>query len=219
MPSNVAGVRPRSRRPSPRERLLKAADELFYAEGINSVGIDRVIERADVARASLYSTFGSKDELIRGYLEHRMEISKEKLRAAAEAHADPREALLSVFSVQAATFARPGYQGCAFNRATAEASPGTAAYEVPRTYRRWLHGFFAGLAAAAGAPEPDLLASQIQLLYDGAMLAASVDGNAGVTAPSRAAAEALLDAALTGASSGRHRKQEQAEPVGSGVHI
>lgn len=219
MPSNVAGVRPRSRRPSPRERLLKAADELFYAEGINSVGIDRVIERADVARASLYSTFGSKDELIRGYLEHRMEISKEKLRAAAEAHADPREALLSVFGVQAATFARPGYQGCAFNRATAEASPGTAAYEVPRTYRRWLHGFFAGLAAAAGAPEPDLLASQIQLLYDGAMLAASLDGNAGVTAAARAAAEALLDAALTGASSGRHRKQEQAEPVGSGVHI
>ena len=219
MPSNVAGVRPRSRRPSPRERLLKAADELFYAEGINSVGIDRVIERADVARASLYSTFGSKDELIRGYLEHRMEISKDKLRAAAEAHADPREALLSVFGVQAATFARPGYQGCAFNRATAEASPGTAAYEVPRAYRRWLHDFFAGLAAAAGAPEPDLLASQIQLLYDGAMLAASLDGNAGVTAAARAAAEALLDAALTGASSGRHRKQEQAEPVGSGVHI
>ena len=219
MPSNVAGVLPRSRRPSPRERLLKAADELFYAEGINSVGIDRVIERADVARASLYSTFGSKDELIRGYLKRRMEISKERLRAAADAHADPREALLSVFGVQAATFARPGYQGCAFNRATAEASPGTAAYEVPRAYRRWLHDFFAGLAAAAGAPEPDLLASQIQLLYDGAMLAASVDGNAGVTAASRAAAEALLDAALTRASSGRHRKQEQAEPVGSGVHI
>ena len=69
MPSDVAGTRARSRRPSPRERLLKAADELFYAEGINSVGIDRVIERADVARASLYSTFGSKDELIRAYLE------------------------------------------------------------------------------------------------------------------------------------------------------
>ena len=219
MPSNVAGVRPRSRRPSPRERLLKAADELFYAEGINSVGIDRIIERADVARASLYSTFGSKDELIRGYLERRAEISKERLRAAAEAHADPREALLSVFGVQAATFARPGYQGCAFNRATAEASPGAAAYEVPRAYRRWLRDFFAGLAAAAGAPEPDLLARQFQLLYDGANLAASLDGSAGVTAASRAAAEALLDAALTRASSGRHRKQEQAEPAGSGVHI
>jgi AcrR family transcriptional regulator len=214
MPSSVAGVRPRSRRPSPRERLLKAADELFYAEGINSVGIDRIIERADVARASLYSTFGSKDELIRGYLEHRMEVSKERLRVAAEAHADPREAILSAFGVQAATFARPGYQGCAFTRATAEASPGSAAYEVPRAYRRWLHDFFAGLAAAAGAPEPGLLARQIQLLYDGAMLAASLDGHAGVAAASRAAAEALLDAALTGTSSGRHRKQEQAGAAG-----
>ena len=157
MPSDVAGVRARSRRPSPRERLLKAADELFYAEGINSVGIDRVIERADVARASLYSTFGSKDELIRAYLEQRMEITKARLRAAAEAHDDPREALLSVFGVQAANFARPGFQGCAFNRASAEAPPGSAAYEVPRAYRRWLHDFLRDLAAAAGAPDPDLV--------------------------------------------------------------
>jgi len=215
MPSDVAGVRPRSRRPVPRERLLKAADELFYAEGINSVGIDRVIERADVARASLYSTFGSKDGLIRGYLERRMEILTERLRAAAEAQADPREALLSVFGVQAATFARPGFQGCAFNRAAAEAAPGSAAYEVPRAYRRWLRDFLAGLAAAAGAPDPDLLASQMQLLYDGAMLAASLDGNAGVSAAARAAAETLLDATLTRASSGRHRRQEQEQAVTS----
>ena len=214
MPSDVAGAR--SRRPSPRERLLKAADELFYAEGVHSVGIDRVLERADVARASLYSTFGSKDELIRAYLERRMEISRARLRAAVEEHADPRERLLSVFGVQAAVFARPGYHGCPFNRATAEAPPGSAAYEVPRAYRGWLHDFLRELAAAAGAPDPDLLASQIHLLYDGAMLAASLDGNAGITAASRAAAEALLDAALASRGSGRHRKQEQAElaPVG-----
>ena len=152
MPSDVAGAR--SRRPSPRERLLKAADELFYAEGVHSVGIDRVLERADVARASLYSTFGSKDELIRAYLERRMEISRARLRAAVEEHADPRERLLSVFGVQAAVFARPGYHGCPFNRATAEAQPGSAAYEVPRAYRGWLHDFLRELAAAAGAPIP-----------------------------------------------------------------
>jgi AcrR family transcriptional regulator len=220
MPSGVAGTRARSKRPSPRERLLKAADELFYAEGINTVGIDRVIDRADVARASLYSTFGSKDELIRGYLEHRMEILKARLRAAAEARDDPREALLSVFGVQAATFARPGFQGCAFNRASAEAPRGSAAYEVPRAYRQWLHEFLRDLAAATGAPDPDQLASQIHLLYDGAMLAASLDGNPGVAAASRSAAEVLLDAALLdaallrpavspGAGSGRHRKQDQ----------
>ncbi len=211
MPSDVAGAR--SRRPSPRERLLKAADELFYAEGVHSVGIDRLIERADVARASLYSAFGSKDELIRAYLEQRMEISKARLRAAVEAHGDPRERLLSVFGVQAAVFARPGYQGCPFNRATAEAQPGSAAYEVPRAYRAWLRDFLTELAAAAGAPDPGLLASQIHLLYDGAMLAAGLDGNAGVTAASRAAAEALLGATLASRGSGRHRKQEQAEPA------
>ena len=209
MPSDVAG---RSRRPSPRDRLLKAADELFYAEGLHSVGIDRVIARADVARASLYSTFGSKDELIRAYLEQRMEISKGRLRAAVEAHTDPRERLLSVFGVQAAVFARPGYQGCPFNRATAEAQRGSAAYEVPRAYRAWLRDLLRELAAAAGAPDPDLLASQIHLLYDGAMLAASLDGNAAITTASRAAGEALLDAALASRGSGRHRK----EPVGVG---
>jgi AcrR family transcriptional regulator len=215
MPSDAAGTRPRSRRPSPRERLLKAADELFYAEGINSVGIDRVIDRADVARASLYSTFGSKDELIRGYLEQRMEAHKARLRSAAEAHDNPRGALLSVFAVQAAMFARPGYQGCAFNRASAEAPAGSAAYEVPRAFRRWLHEFLRDLAAAAGVPDPDQLASQIHLLYDGANLAASLDGNADVTTTSRSAAEALIDAALSHASTGRHRKQDQAVPAAS----
>ena len=56
---------------SPRERLLQAASELFYAEGVQSVGIDRVIERAGVAKASLYSTFGSKEQLVCAYLDDR----------------------------------------------------------------------------------------------------------------------------------------------------
>ena len=56
---------------SARERLLRAADELFYEEGIHTVGIDRIIERAGVAKATLYSAFGSKDELVRAYLRER----------------------------------------------------------------------------------------------------------------------------------------------------
>jgi len=54
--------------PSARERLLAAADELFYEEGVCTVGVDRILKQAGVARASLYSTYGSKDELIRAYL-------------------------------------------------------------------------------------------------------------------------------------------------------
>jgi AcrR family transcriptional regulator len=198
MPGDVTGgaAVTRSRRPAPRERLLAAADELFYAEGVHTVGIDRVLERADVARASLYGTFGSKDELIRAYLERRMTIMQARLRTAAEAHDDPRERLLSVFDAQAATFAQPGYRGCAFNRASAEALPDSAAYEVPRTYRRWFRGFLADLAAGAGATDPGQLARQIHLVYDGAMTARSLDADADVTASAKAAAGVLLDAAL-----------------------
>ena len=70
MPS-ATSTDPATARRSPRERLLEAAGELFYAEGIQSVGIDRVIERAGVAKASLYSTFGSKEELVEAYLDER----------------------------------------------------------------------------------------------------------------------------------------------------
>ncbi len=195
---DATGARAGTRRPSPRARLLEAADELFYAEGVHTVGIDRVLERAGVARASLYGSFGSKDELIRAYLERRMEASQARLRAAAAGHGDPRERLLSVFDAQAATFAQPGYQGCAFNRASAEAQPDSAAYEVPRSYRRWFRGFLADLAAGAGAPDPGQLARQIHLLYDGAMTARSLDADTDVTASAKAAAAALLDAALAG---------------------
>jgi hypothetical protein len=82
-------------------------------------------------------------------------------------------------------------------RASAEAQPDTAAYELPRAYR-WIRGYLTELAAAAGAPDPDVLARQVHLLYDGAMTAASLDGDADVTASARAAAGTLLDAARRG---------------------
>jgi AcrR family transcriptional regulator len=196
--SGEAGARARTRRPSPRERLLEAADELFYADGVHTVGIDRILERADVARASLYGTFGSKEELIRAYLDRRMTRMQARLQAAADAYDDPRQRLLSVFDAQAVTFAQPGYRGCAFNRASAEAQPDSAAYEVPRAYRHWLRGYLTDLSAAAGAAEPDVLARQIHLLYDGAMTARSLDADPAVVASARAAATALLDVALPG---------------------
>jgi AcrR family transcriptional regulator len=196
--SGEAGARARTRRPSPRERLLEAADELFYADGVHTVGIDRILERADVARASLYGTFGSKEELIRAYLDRRMTRMQARLQAAADAYDDPRQRLLSVFDAQAVTFAQPGYRGCAFNRASAEARPDSAAYEVPRAYRHWLRGYLTDLSAATGVAEPDVLARQIHLLYDGAMTARSLDADADVTASARAAAAALLDTALKG---------------------
>src|SRR6187402_2551849 len=80
-----------------RERLLAAAGELFYEEGFNAVGIDRVIERAGVAKASLYDCFGSKEELIRAYLSERQQRREERIHTALAAYATPRERLLGMF--------------------------------------------------------------------------------------------------------------------------
>src|ERR1700684_4332700 len=86
-------------RRSARERLLAAADELFYADGVHTVGIDRVIERAGVAKATLYSAFGSKDELIRCYLTARHAARQERMTRKLARYDTPRARLLGVFDV------------------------------------------------------------------------------------------------------------------------
>src|SRR5271167_2579357 len=115
---------PKTVKRSPRERLLQAASELFYAEGVQSVGIDRVIERAGVAKASLYSTFGSKEGLVCAYLGARHDQALAGLRSAAAATQDPVDRILAVFDAQARLFRSPAFRGCAFTAAAAEAPPG-----------------------------------------------------------------------------------------------
>src|SRR4051812_16781169 len=98
-PSTARRDRSSAGRASARERLLAAADELFYEEGVHIVGIDRVIERAGVAKASLYSAFGSKDELIRAYLDRRHAVRRSRLNRAAAPCETPRERLLARFVI------------------------------------------------------------------------------------------------------------------------
>ena len=180
---------------SPRERLLEAANELFYAEGIQSVGIDRVIERAGVAKASLYSTFGSKEELVRAYLDERHARTLARLRAAAETVSDPREKILAVFDAQAKWMRRQDFRGCAFNAASAEAPAGGKVERATNAYREDLLVLFTELAQGVGARDPQVLARQLQLVYDGAGIAARADHDDSVVGPERAAAAALIDAA------------------------
>src|ERR1700742_4404753 len=108
---------------SARERLLAAAEELFYAEGINTVGIDRIIERAGVAKASLYDCFGSKEELIRSYLSARHELRQQRITEGLKRFSTPRDKLLGVFDVQSETFRSHNFRGCPFVRASAEVKP------------------------------------------------------------------------------------------------
>jgi len=185
-------------RPTARARLLAAANELFYQEGVNTVGIDRVIEKAGVAKATLYSAFGSKDELIRAYLSGRQEARRSQVTAAVAAGITPREQILGIFDSLGTSIAQPGYHGCAFVNASAEARPGSPITEVTDEQRTWMRSLFAELAAAAGAAGPEELSRRLMLLYDGAGIAARLDRDLGAAAAARDCAAVLIDAALAG---------------------
>jgi AcrR family transcriptional regulator len=188
--------RPAADRAPARERLLAAAGELFYEEGVHTVGIDRVIERAGVAKATLYNAFGSKDELIRAYLQARHAAAREgMMRELASRYRTPRERLVGVFEVQGLWFAEPGFRGCAFISASAEARPGSAVEEVADEYRAWVRSLFLDLAQEAGVTDPELLARQLVLLYDGAGISAWMDRDPTSAIAARTLAATLVDAA------------------------
>lgn len=180
---------------SARDRLLAAANELFYEEGIHTVGIDRVIERAGVAKASLYSTFGSKDELIRAYLRGRAEARQGRIERAMAAHTAPRDRILAVFDALDDAIQAPSYRGCAFINASAEgpraASPGR---QICDDTRHWLRAQITDLTAELGAADPTDLARQIVMIYDGALVGAAMDADRGAARYARAMAARLLDA-------------------------
>ena len=193
-------------RPSARERLLASANELFYEDGVHTVGIDRVIEHAGVAKGSLYNTFGSKDELIRAYLESRHASMEQRFGRALERYDSPRDRLLGVFDVQAELFSEPGYRGCAFARASAESHPGDLVEQATADYRAWVRSLFTRLAEEAGVPDAPGLAAQLHMLYDGSGLAARMDHDPSAAAAAGVAAAALLDAALAAPAPARRRR-------------
>jgi AcrR family transcriptional regulator len=178
-----------------RERLLAAANELFYAEGVHTVGIDRVIEKAGVAKASLYNTFGSKDELVRAYLQGRHARMTARITRHVEGRQAARAKLLAVFEAQAELFAEPEFRGCAFAMATAEAHSAVVD-QAADDYRAWVRSLLTGLAREAGAADPGLLGLQLHMLYDGASQSARMDHAPAAAGAARAAATVLLDAAL-----------------------
>jgi AcrR family transcriptional regulator len=167
-----------AKRLSARERLLAASDELFYRNGVHSTGIDAVIEKAGVAKGSLYYIFGGKDELVAAYLRGRLDTWQERVNAAQAGIDDPEEKILAVFDAIADEVSRPEFRGCPFVNAAAEAPAGKAQELAIKEYRRWVRESFLALAAETGVTEPAALADALILLYDGALATAEVSKTA-----------------------------------------
>jgi AcrR family transcriptional regulator len=182
---------------SVRERLLAAANELFYAEGIHTVGIDRILDHAGVAKASLYTTFGSKDGLVREYLVQRSEARKQRMTGWIANARTPRDKILAIFDGVIEQLKQPAFRGCAFVNATAEGPREGELRAVVQDLRDWVRDLFARLAEGAGARDPRHVADQLMLLYDGTLTTAALDRDPSGAQTARALAETLVDAATT----------------------
>ncbi len=184
-------------RASARERLLEAASELFYAEGVHTVGVDRIVAHAGVAKATLYTLFGSKEGLVRAYLTARHDRARERIsRELASPLRDPSREIARRLRGPGPLFVEPGFRGCAFVGANAEVTDGTSIKEVTESYRAWVWSLFLDLAREAGAADPERLAAQLVLLYDGAGISAWMDHDPDTAQTSKSVAATLIDAAM-----------------------
>src|ERR1700757_3957196 len=124
--------------PSPRERLLAACDELFYRDGVHSTGIDAIIEKAGVAKGSLYYIFGRKDELVAASLRGRHDSWRQRVEARQAGIDDPEQKTLAVFDAIADYVSLAEFCGCPFMNATAEAPVGESQQLANKEYRDWV---------------------------------------------------------------------------------
>jgi AcrR family transcriptional regulator len=183
-----------------RDRLLRTAAELFYREGINATGVDRVVEKSRVSKPTLYSHFRSKSRLVTAVLKQRHEQRVAELgQRVAEAGPDPYEQLLTVFTWLEQLHVHIASGGCAFLNAAAEIrDPQDPARVVIREEKRWFRELLTDLARRIGVRDPDRVGAELMLLVDGANSKVLVDGDHAAAALAREAAITLLRADLPG---------------------
>jgi AcrR family transcriptional regulator len=180
----------------PRERVLAEAFVLFYARGIRAVGVDLIISRAGVAKATFYRHFPSKLALVTAYVDRRQEAWLAWLRESVTSRAaQGTRGLLAIFDVLAELFADPAYRGCATCNAVAEV--GHEAPEVlerARLHKADLQAYVADLAGDAGLAKAVRVAEQWVLLIDGAMVSAQRNGDAASARTAQRAAAVIISA-------------------------
>ena len=180
--------------PSSQERLLEAAARLTYQDGVN-IGVDALCKAAGVSKRSMYKLFESKEKLLAASLEDRASAYDESLLPAPDDDRPPRERILHVFERAEAQAGEPDFQGCRYLVAQIELkNPDHPASRVARRVKANITAFFRAEAERGGARDPELLARQLILVFDGASARAGIkaDTQGGLIAPTVAT---LLDAA------------------------
>lgn len=181
-------------KPSTRERLLEAAATLTYRDGVG-IGVEALCKAAGVSKRSLYTLFDSKDELLAASLEERAAAFVATLLPGADDGLSPRERILHVFEQVESQAGEPEYRGCRYLAVQIELKDQShPASRVAHRIKANLTAFFRSEAEQGGAGDPDLLARQLSLVFDGASARAGIgaDKLTGLITPTAAT---LLDAA------------------------
>src|ERR671931_2171787 len=163
---------PPAKNSAARERLLDTAARTFYAEGINTVGVNRIVEAASVTLATFYRHFPSKQDLILAYLQRVHDDYASRAAAAQEAADDPGDVLRSIGTNITAQLLEPGFRGCPFINAASEfEDPNGPVLRAVLAHRAWFYALVRDAFAAAGHAQPDLAAGHYVMLRDGATTA------------------------------------------------
>jgi AcrR family transcriptional regulator len=179
----------------PRDRIVDAALDLFQREGLQAVGVDRIIAAAEVAPMTLYRHFDGKDELVAATLERWSADWLRWLRDQLDQRGDdPWARLAGLWEALAAWFGADGFRGSFVANAATElrGRPDHPAQRVIAAHRAALRRLLQELTGAAGAADPAGLAAQLQVLLDGAVAVAAVDRRPDAVASARALAAAAL---------------------------
>ena len=182
---------------SARGRLLSAATHLFCKNGINATGIDAVIHEAGTAKTTLYKLFGSKTNLVQAVLESEGKQWREWLIGAMEAGGGDAQTKLSrIFPALKRWFGEERFYGCPFINAVGEHDKDAKQFRaIAMKHKKVVLTHIEKLAAEMGAAEPDVLAHQLALLIDGAIVAAMVSRDPAVADTAGLAASSLFEPA------------------------
>lgn len=185
-------------RPCARDRIMAAASELFYKEGVHSVGIDRIIAESGVAKMSLYNHFKSKDALITAWLEQQHDGWREWLQGAIARHAQAsgESPLLALFDALHEWYEKPNFRGCAFiNSAVELVDAEHPGYQITLAHQQAVADYILTLVKDANLPHPEDLAKQLMMLMQGATVMAMMHCCADAARQAKAAAAVLIEAA------------------------
>lgn len=188
-------------RATTRARILDAANELFYTQGIRATSADRIIEQVGITKVTFYRHFHSKSDLVVAYLDAQAAAERAWMESVRRSD-DPVGSLRALATDIGSVSCQPGFRGCAFINAAAEFSdPDDPVRGKVVAHRRWMLDFFADIAAEAGAHDVEAAARQLMILRDGGMVNGYLGDSASVA---DSLGEAFASVLVTETSSPRH---------------